>query len=91
MFKKIGNPEIYNKELISKINETEIDLFYIKNKSDFTFTNSEDLVEVPAQGTKYLGVKTINRLNLLQLDFEVLNALQAPKVTSKLTLKKIVN
>ena len=35
MFKKIGNPEIYNKELISKINETEIDLFYIKNKSDF--------------------------------------------------------
>ena len=35
MFKKIGNPEIYNKKLISKINETEIDLFYIKNKSDF--------------------------------------------------------
>ena len=66
-------------------------LFLLKNKSDFTFTNSEDLVEVPAQGTKYLGVKTITRLNLLQLDFEVLNALQAPKVTSKLTLKKRVN
>ena len=66
-------------------------LFLLKNKSDFTFTNSEDLVEVPAQGTKYLGVKTITRLNLLQLDFEVLNALQAPKVTSKLTLRKRVN
>ncbi len=35
MIKKIGNPEIYNKELISKINKTEIDLYYIKNKSDF--------------------------------------------------------
>ena len=66
-------------------------LFLLKNKSDFTFTNSEDLVEVPAQGTKYLGVKTITRLNLLQLDFEVLNALQAPKLISKLTLKKRVN
>ena len=66
-------------------------VFLLKNKSDFTFTNSEDLVEVPAQGTKYLGVKTITRLNLLELDFEVLNALEAPKVTSKLTLKKRVN
>ena len=66
-------------------------VFLLKNKSDFTFTNSEDLVEVPAQGTMYLGVKTITRLNLLELDFEVLNALEAPKVTSKLKLKKRVN
>ncbi len=35
MIKKIGNPEIYNQELISKINKLEIDLYYIKNKSDF--------------------------------------------------------
>ena len=35
MIKKIGNPYIHNKELISKINNTEIDLYYIKNKSDF--------------------------------------------------------
>ena len=35
MIKKIGNPEIFNKELISKINKAEIDLYYIKNKSDF--------------------------------------------------------
>ena len=35
MIKKIGNPNIHNKELISKINKTEIDLYYIKNKSDF--------------------------------------------------------
>ena len=35
MIKKIGNPSIHNKELISKIKKTEIDLYYIKNKSDF--------------------------------------------------------
>ena len=35
MIKKIGNPETFNKELISKINKAEIDLYYIKNKSDF--------------------------------------------------------
>ena len=35
MIKKIGNPYIHNKELISKIKKTEIDLYYIKNKSDF--------------------------------------------------------
>ena len=35
MIKKIGNPEIYNQELISKINKLEIDLYYIKNRSDF--------------------------------------------------------
>ena len=32
---KIGNPEIFNKELIKKINNAKINLFYIKNKSDF--------------------------------------------------------
>tara|TARA_B100000959_G_C14972885_1_gene620433 strand:+ start:1230 stop:1907 length:678 start_codon:yes stop_codon:yes gene_type:complete len=35
MRKKIGNPEIVNNELIKKIRDTEINLFYIKNKSDF--------------------------------------------------------
>ena len=35
MIKKIGNPETFNKELISKINKAEIDLYYIKNRSDF--------------------------------------------------------
>ena len=32
---KIGSPEILNNELIKKINNAKIDLFYIKNKSDF--------------------------------------------------------
>lgn len=35
MIKKIGNPSLYNQKLISKINSAELDLFYIKNRSDF--------------------------------------------------------
>ena len=57
------------------------------NKSNYTFTSNEDLVEVPAQGVKYLEVKTKERLNQLELDFEVLNALEAPKVNAEITLK----
>ena len=49
MIKKIGNPEIKNRELISKIDNAKIDLFYIKNKADFRNEiikkiNSEDIV-----------------------------------------------
>jgi len=65
--------------------------FVLKNMSPYTFTNNHDLVEIPSQGSKYLEVKTDQKLSLLELDFEVLNALEAPKVTSKLTLKKRVN
>ena len=67
-------------------NESDV-VFKLMNRSNYTFTNTEDLVEVPAQGYKYLEVKTKERLSLLELDFEVLNALEAPKVTSKITLK----
>ncbi len=60
--------------------------FLLKNKSEYTFTNNDDLVVVPAQGTKYLEVKTVKRLNMLQLDFVVMNALSAPKEYAKLSL-----
>jgi hypothetical protein len=43
MKKKIGNPEILNNQLIKKINDTKIDLFYIKNKSDFRDTILDNL------------------------------------------------
>ena len=49
MIKKIGNPEIKNRELISKIDNAKIDLFYIKNNADFRNEiikniNSEDII-----------------------------------------------
>ena len=60
--------------------------FLLKNKSEYTFTNNDDLVVVPAQGSKYLEVKTVKRLNMLQLDFIVINALSAPKEHAKISL-----
>ena len=42
MIKKIGNPSLYNQKLISKINSAELDLFYIKNRSDFRDKISQD-------------------------------------------------
>ena len=43
MIKKIGNPEILNNQIIKKIQNTKIDLFYIKNKSDFRDKILEDI------------------------------------------------
>ena len=67
MIKKIGNPEIYNKELISKINKTEIDLYYIKNKSDFrerilNNINSDDFILDIGKGMreKFSKIKSNN-------------------------------
>ena len=67
MIKKIGNPEIYNKELISKINKTEIDLYYIKNKSDFrerilNNINSEEFILDVGKGMreKFSKIKSKN-------------------------------
>jgi len=67
MIKKIGNPEIYNKELISKINKTEIDLYYIKNKSDFrerilNNINSEEFILDIGKGMreKFSKIKSKN-------------------------------
>ena len=75
MIKKIGNPEIYNKELISKINKTEIDLYYIKNKSDFrerilNNINSEEFILDVGKGMreKFSKIKS-NRFKLHSWSF----------------------
>ena len=69
---------------ISNISDAK---FLLKNASGYTFANSDDLVEVPAQGTKYLQVKTLEKINLLTLNFGVLNALIAPGKHAKISLK----
>jgi len=67
MIKKIGNPEIFNDQLIKKIKETKIDLFYIKNKSDFRDKilenlNANDLILDIGKGMrgKYIKIKSKN-------------------------------
>ena len=77
MIKKIGNPEIKNRELISKIDNAKIDLFYIKNKADFRNEiikkiNSEDIVLDIGKGMreKYEKIQSKNKETLDVNEFE---------------------
>ena len=65
--------------------------FVLNNLSDYTFINSDDLIEVPAQGRRYLEVKTLENVNVLNIGFEVLNALVGPKENAKINLKIRIN
>ena len=65
--------------------------FLLKNLSDYSFNNSDDLVEVPAQGTKYVQVKTLEKVGVLNIGFEVLNALVGPNENAKINLKIRIN
>ena len=77
MIKKIGNPEIKNRELISKIDNAKIDLFYIKNKADFRNEiikkiNSEDIVLDIGKGMreKYEKIQSKSKETLDVNEFE---------------------
>ncbi|SVD48065.1 uncharacterized protein METZ01_LOCUS400919 [marine metagenome] len=61
--------------------------FVLRNLSDYSFTNSDNLIEVPAQGTKYVQVKTLEKVGMLDISFEVLNALVSPNENAKINLK----
>ncbi|MFL2705411.1 MAG: Sb-PDE family phosphodiesterase [Gammaproteobacteria bacterium] len=72
---------------ITLVNESDVK-FLLQSKSDFTYTNTEDLIEVPPQSSKYLEVKTITRLSSVELNFEVMNALISPKIYANINLQK---
>ena len=65
--------------------------FVLRNLSDYSFSNSDNLVEVPAQGTKYVQVKTLEKVGMLDISFEVLNALVSPNENAKINLKIRIN
>ena len=65
--------------------------FVLRNLSDYSFNNSDNLVEVPAQGTKYVQVKTLEKVGMLDISFEVLNALVSPNENAKINLKIRIN
>ncbi|WP_276483611.1 Sb-PDE family phosphodiesterase [Paraflavitalea pollutisoli] len=52
--------------------------FTLKNKSKYTFDSHSDLVTIPAGGKVTIEVKTVNKINSVELSFEVLNAINAP-------------
>ena len=61
--------------------------FVLNNLSEYSFTNSDNLIEIPAQGTKNLEVKTLEKVSVLNIGFEVLNALVSPNEKAIINLK----
>jgi len=51
----------------------------LKNLSQVNFVDGDDFIVVPKKGNVNLNVKTLEKLKNLNLQFEVLNALTAPK------------
>lgn len=60
--------------------------FLLKNLSKYSFFYSADMLKVAPHGITKLEVKTGKRVDKVELDFEVLNALVAPKRYAKITL-----
>lgn len=67
-------------------NHSDVD-FRLRNISDYTLHQHASLVEIPAQHTATILLKTIKHLPEAELRFEVLNAITAPGVHPTLTLK----
>ncbi|MBT6587223.1 MAG: PHP domain-containing protein, partial [Gammaproteobacteria bacterium] len=65
--------------------------FRLKNKSQYTFTNSTDFLSIKPHATQTIGVKTVRRVKHISLQFEVLNALVKPKKTAQVTLSSQID
>lgn len=61
--------------------------FQLMNRSDYSFYTDTDLVEVPAHESIKLRVKTPKKVKRIALEFDVLNALIAPKKNASIELK----
>ena len=59
-------------------NSSDVD-FQLLNRSDYTFSRDSNLVVVEQHSSHRLVVKTGDRLERIQLQFEVQNALTAPR------------
>lgn len=69
------------------IENTSSATFLLRNLSPFNFHNSGDTVMVKARDTTFLQVKTVERMELVELEVEVLNALTAPKTHPRVVLR----
>lgn len=68
---------------IKNLSDTE---FELRNLTDFSFYDMADLVKIKPQGETVIKVKTKDILSDFDLEFEVMNAVIAPKAHAKLTL-----
>ena len=67
-------------------NRSDSDL-QLMNKSKYTFMEVGDLLEVPAHGSLVITVKPGKRVKTLNLAFDVLNALIAPKKNASMSFR----
>lgn len=64
--------------------------FQLKNKSVLTFYTHTDFIEVPAHKSIKLYIKSPERIKNLELEFEVLNALTAPREVATVKFSAII-
>lgn len=65
--------------------------FTLKNKSGYTFHKSSDLIHIEPKSTTTLFVKTLTKLEDIQLTFDVLNGITAPKTHLEITFKTSID
>ena len=61
--------------------------FILKNKSKFDFFTNSDVIEIPANDSIELQVITKGKLEMFNLNFEVQNAIFAPRKHPVISLK----
>jgi len=73
--------------LVAEIKNNSDARFVLRNLSDYTFHLNSDLVEVPAQESIELHIKTKEKKSAIELSFEVLNAITAPGTHPEIILE----
>ena len=71
-------------------NNSDVD-YIMENNSKYTLHRNADVFTVKANGFTKLEIKTIGKLEELELNFKVLNAVMAPKTHPEIILKTEVN
>lgn len=71
-------------------NQSDVE-YLLKNNSNYTFHNHSDVIVLPPNSSTKLDVKTLERKTDISLEFEVLNAILAPKQHPKINLNIKVN
>ena len=82
-----GNGEILN---ITITNRSDAD-FQLRNLSPYGFHDYADTITIPQHSSQKMMVRTPTKLANIAIDFEVLNAFNAPRETTRLTLESTID
>ncbi len=67
-------------------NNCDVD-FILKNKSDYSFHNHGEIITMKANSATTINIKTVKKLATVNLIFDVLNTITAPKTNAEITMK----